>query len=130
MSAVHGPGYAPPNNHIVSSEMKAFRIVLVIGLVLAVAAVFLLPALSRAKIGGGPSCSFNLKVIQSAKEEYAKIFQLTNNAVLTRQQILPYAQLGSGWPRCPKGGEYSIGTLHESPRCSYLQHANLSVPTE
>jgi len=78
-------------------------------------------------MGGGPHdppCLLNLKLIQAAKEMYAEDFHITNNVVFTEEQLLPYG-LDGKWRQCPKGGQYSIGTLHESPTCSY--HTNLLV---
>jgi hypothetical protein len=106
-------------------RMKVWRVLVILGVIGTVVAVMLVPALKRAKIGGGPSCKFYLKSIQIAKEMYAEDNQLTNVIVFTREQLLPYVGLGSKWPKCPKGGEYSIGSLHESPGCSF--HTNLLV---
>ena len=113
----------------VSGNMKAMRSILVIGLLVIVVAI-LLPALRPARrIRSGPICSVNLRLIQAAKLMYAEDYHLTNDATFTKQQLLPYG-FGRGWPRCPRGGEYSIGTLHQSPSCSYPEHAHLTVPTE
>ena len=74
---------------------------------------------------------FYLKSIQNAKTMYAYEYTLTNDVVFTKEQLLPYLGLSTGqWPRCPAGGQYSIGTLHESPTCSYSNHINLRVPVK
>jgi len=73
----------------------------------------------------------SLHMIQLAKLMYAQDYHLTNEVSFTKEQLQPYYGLNTNvWPRCPMGGQYSIGTLHQSPRCSYPQHSHLSVPTQ
>ncbi len=79
-----------------------------------------------AKIRSGPGCSFYLKQIQLAKMIYAEQHGVTNVTVFSREQLLAYG-FGGKWPKCPRGGEYSIGALHESPRCSCPEHNHLTV---
>jgi hypothetical protein len=107
--------------------MKTWHISIMLAIVTGVLVAMMVPALKPAKIGGGPHdppCIFNLRLIQAAKEMYAEDFHITNNVVFTKEQLLPYG-LGGKWRQCTKGGQYSIGGLHESPRCSY--HTNLLV---
>jgi hypothetical protein len=106
--------------------MKARRRLVVAGMGAAILLAFLIPALRPAKIGGGAPCITILKMIQNAKLMCADDLGLTNGAVFSKEQLLPY--LGGRWPKCPKGGDYTIGTLGESPRCSYPQHAHVQVP--
>jgi hypothetical protein len=107
--------------------MKSLRIIVVVAIVAFVAVAILDIVMSpRAKIGGS-SCYPNLEDIQRAKMLYAEDHNLTNITVFTKEQLLPYCS-GHKWPQCPRGGEYSIGALHESPRCSYSAHANLEIP--
>jgi hypothetical protein len=109
--------------------MKALRAILAFALLAILVIAILLPALRPVRRIGGPTCSLNLRLIQAAKLMYAEDYHLTNDVSFTKQQLLPYG-LARGWPQCPKGGEYSIGMLHQSPRCSYADHAHLSVSTE
>lgn len=109
--------------------MKALRTILAFALLAILVTAILLPALRPPRRVSGPTCSVNLRLIQAAKLMYAEDYHVTADVSFTRLQLLPYG-LGRGWPQCPKGGEYSIGTLHQSPRCSYPDHAHLSVPTE
>ena len=106
--------------------MKTLRVAIisVFGALLLVA--LLLPFFARVKSGRGTSCVFNLRLIQNAKRMYADDFKLTNDVLFTKEQLLPYGLRGK-WPQCPAGGDYIIGTLHESPRCSYPNHAHLQV---
>ena len=130
MSAPQGTADTPLQ---VSSRMKVSRAILIFAAGAILLAAMLVPALrpGTGKTYNGPPCTTNLRFIQLAKEMYAKDFDLTNDVSFTKEQLLlpPYG-LGNGWPRCPKGGEYSIGTLHQSPRCSYPDHAHLSVPAQ
>jgi len=109
--------------------MKAWRISIILAIVVVVIAAMLIPALKPAKIGGGPhhpSCINNMHLIQAAKDNYAGEFHITDEAVVTKEQLLQSdCGLAGKWPQCPNGGEYSIGALHESPRCSY--HTNLQI---
>jgi hypothetical protein len=102
------------------------RLVLIIGIPLIVFGALLLSALSKAKIRGGPTCYTNLRQIQICKKMYAQDYQLTNNVILTRQQLEPYG-FGKNM-RCPAGGQYLIGELGVPPRCSV--HTNISLPTD
>ena len=106
--------------------MKTWRPIIISAVGVIIVLALILPALPKAKIGGGPGCLYYLKRIQIAKQMYADDYRMTNDVVLTQEQLLPY--LGGKWPQCPKGGEYSIGRLHESPRCSFPAHADLQVP--
>ena len=107
--------------------MKAWYISIILAGAVAVITAMIAPALKQAKIGGGPNdpaCILNLKLIQAAKEMCADDFHITNEAAFTKEQVSPYG-LGGKWRQCPQGGQYFIGALHESPRCSY--HTNLQV---
>jgi hypothetical protein len=108
--------------------VKTARAILAIAIGALVLLAFILPATRRAKIGGGPPCIASLKVIQNAKSMCAHDLGLTNEVSFTREQLLPY--FGGRWPSCPKGGQYTIGSLHESPRCSYPAHVQLKVATK
>jgi hypothetical protein len=108
--------------------MKILQIIVVVIMAFVALVMLDIDMSPRAKIRSGPSCSFNLKVIQLAKMMYAADNYLTNDIVFTKEQLLPYLNLNAKWLQCPRGGEYSIGTLHESPTCSYPAHATLRVP--
>jgi hypothetical protein len=109
--------------------MKTWRIIIIVAILVAVLFAIVQPALRRAKIRGGPTCTLNLKLIQAAKMMCAEDHGFTNEVVFTKEQLLQYG-LGGKWPQCPDGGEYSVGALHESPRCSYPTHAELQVLTK
>jgi len=71
------------------------------------------------------SCVANLRMIDGAKATLAADQKLTNGAVVTKEQLLPYLR---EWPACPKGGQYSIGKITESPKCSYPAHTHYEEP--
>ena len=85
----------------------------------------LLPHLGRSKGGPATGCPANLRAIYLAKAMLADDKKLTNGIVVTKEELLPY--LYGDWPRCPQGGEYSIGRIGDPPRCSFPQHTNLKV---
>jgi len=109
--------------------MKTSRTILILAVIAIVVIAMLVPALRPAKIHGGSSCLNNLRFIQLAKEMYAENVYLTGDVSFKKEQLLSYG-LGGKWPQCPKGGEYSIGSLHQSLSCSYPDHADLSVSTK
>jgi hypothetical protein len=55
---------------------------------------------------------------------------VTNDLVITEEQLLPYLAGRGTRLRCPIGGRYTIGKLNESPRCSHPEHVRLQVPTD
>ena len=65
------------------------------------------------------ACINNLRQLDAAKQQWA----LENNKKAgdepTKENLLPYLR---GWPNCPQGGEYHIGTVGENPTCSIPNH--------
>ena len=61
-------------------------------------------------------CRSNLRVIDEGKCIAAIKFDLTNGAVVTREQVtqcLPF-----DFPACPEGGEYRVNAMGRLPECS------------
>lgn len=105
-----------------STYLKALRLAFmtVLGL-LAVAIV--LPNLFPAHEGSPPSCINNLRLIESAKNQWALENNKTNSDVPTWADIqLYFGRGGSYLPKCPLGGTYVLGTLSNKPVCSYPAH--------
>ena len=73
------------------------------------------------------SCVANLRMIDGAKVELAADQKLTNGAAVSKEQLLPYLR---EWPVCPRGGQYTIGKVAESPKCSYPDHAHYEEPRD
>ena len=73
------------------------------------------------------SCVANLRMIDGAKVELAADQKLTNRAAVSKEQLLPYLR---EWPVCPRGGQYTIGKVAASPKCSYPDHAHYEEPRD
>jgi hypothetical protein len=88
----------------------------------AVVAAMALPALAKAKeVSQRNTCINNLRLIDGAKQQWALEKDKSTNDVPTWEDIQPF--LGSKeTPHCPKGGEYTIGSVNEPPRCSISGH--------
>jgi hypothetical protein len=80
--------------------------------------------------GGAPqrsaqdSCIINLRLIDSAKGEWALENNKKNSDTPTEQDLAPYFGAGptAKFPVCPAGGKYIIGAIGEKPRCTIPGH--------
>jgi hypothetical protein len=68
-------------------------------------------------------CINNLRMIDAAKAQWALENKKNGDETPTQAELLPY--LKGRWPVCPSGGRYTIGNLHERPRCSMAGHVLL-----
>ena len=70
------------------------------------------------------ACIINLRLIDSAKQQWALENHKQNNDTPTEQDLAPYFGFGptAKFPACPEGGKYIIGTVAEKPRCSIPGH--------
>jgi rRNA maturation protein Nop10 len=68
--------------------------------------------------GGG--CLCNLLQLDAAKMEWALKEQKNSSATPTEKDLAPY--LKDGFPKCPEGGVYTLGTVGDSPTCSVAGH--------
>jgi len=66
------------------------------------------------------ACVNILRQIAGAKWQFAVEHGATNGTV-TKEQLLPYFR-NKAWPECPAGGTYVIGSIGESPKCSFPEH--------
>lgn len=83
-------------------------------------------ALCGCRVKSQRSCITNLRMIDGAKMVFAADRGLTNGAVVTKEQLIPYLH---EWPQCPSGdGQYSIGKIGDSPKCSYAAHSHYESP--
>lgn len=73
------------------------------------------------------SCLANLRMIDGAKVMLASEHSLTNGTYISREDLLPYVR---HWPSCPNNGEYTIGRIGESPKCSYPSHSKYVLPRD
>jgi type II secretory pathway pseudopilin PulG len=68
------------------------------------------------------TCINNLRLIDDAKQEWAKEYSAPTNAVPTQKDLLPYLK-DNVFPTCPSGGAYSINSVDEVPTCSIPSHS-------
>jgi hypothetical protein len=84
----------------------------------AVLAAMALPAMAKAKDRAQKiACINNLRTIQGAKKHWALENGKPSTATPTLEEIRAFAAPGK-IVRCPKGGEYIVGSIDEQPRCS------------
>jgi predicted RNase H-like nuclease (RuvC/YqgF family) len=70
------------------------------------------------------ACINNLRLIDSAKQQWALEFRKTSADTPTWDDLRQYIGRGPNGdlPTCPEGGTYSIGTIAEKPTCSIKGH--------
>jgi hypothetical protein len=68
------------------------------------------------------TCITNLKLIDTAKLQWALENNKTEDAIPTAQDLLPYFKDGV-FPVCPSGGTYTINAVGLPPTCSIPGHA-------
>lgn len=80
----------------------------------------MIPNMVRSRTSPANACINNMRQIQAAKNEWALENRISNNVVVTENDITPYIQLNSNSsiPPCPSGGTYTIGRVDELPTCS------------
>ena len=77
--------------------------------------------LSRAEIERS-TCIASLKQIDAAKLQWALQNNKAEDAIPTRQDLMPYFKDGV-FPVCPSGGVYTINAVALAPTCSIPGHA-------
>jgi ABC-type transport system involved in multi-copper enzyme maturation permease subunit len=98
----------------ISRKAKAL-IVLPLGIGIFTLVVF--PNFIRARsVSSANPCLNNLRQIDAAKQEWA-LENGKTNGVVTANQLTNYLYDGI-MPKCPSGGEYTIGKIGEPPTCS------------
>ncbi|MDW8380633.1 MAG: prepilin-type N-terminal cleavage/methylation domain-containing protein [Verrucomicrobiota bacterium] len=89
-------------------------VVAIIGLLMAVA----IPNLGRArKTTQTKVCVANLRMIQSAKQQWALENGKSDSDTPNEQELLPYIE-NESFPKCPAGGSYTINAVGTYPTCS------------
>lgn len=68
------------------------------------------------------TCLNNLRLIDDAKQQWAKDKDKPANAVPAAKDLLPYLP-DNVLPECPDGGTYSLNRVDEVPTCSAPGHA-------
>ena len=74
-----------------------------------------------AEAANANACINNLRMIESAKDQWALEKQKTATDVPVAQDLLPYFKDGT-FPVCPDGGSYSINAAGDLPTCSIQGH--------
>lgn len=80
-----------------------------------------LPGIVRARLASQRvRCIDHLRLIDSAKDQWAIENYAATGDIVTREQIAPYFR--RGFPSCPAGGEYTIEPIGINPRCDQPGH--------
>lgn len=67
------------------------------------------------------SCINNLRILDSAKDQWALEFNKQEGAAVVEKEVLQYIK-GSRMPICPQGGRYTLGVIGQPPTCSHPGH--------
>jgi hypothetical protein len=68
------------------------------------------------------ACIANLKLMDTAKLQWALQYNKTENDIPTAQDLTPYFT-DRVFPVCPSGGTYTINSVGQTPTCSIPGHA-------
>jgi hypothetical protein len=103
----------------VKTSLKTKLLILCVSIVLIILIVAIPNTVPTRPYSAQNACINNLRQIDGAKQQWATENNKTNGPV-TWNDILPYLGHGpnGGMPRCPKGGQYTLGNLDEAPKCS------------
>jgi competence protein ComGC len=88
------------------------------------AAAIAIPNFTRAReTSQKNACINNLRLIDSAKQQWALEHNKTSTDIPTMEDLKPYfaGRKGSA-PTCPAHGTYTIGSAGEKPTCSVAGH--------
>ena len=76
---------------------------------------------AAAEAANTAACIANLRLIDSAKQQWALDKNKDPNSVPTGQDLLPYFKDGV-FPVCPDGGVYTLNSMAEAPACTITGH--------
>jgi hypothetical protein len=103
--------------------MKAMKIVVLVGLTLAVGALG--SRLFRHKVlqdnSARNACISNLRQIAGAKGIAAQELGLSAGALVRTQSLVLYME--GGWRDCPSGGAYTVNPVGKDPTCNIPGHS-------
>ena len=92
-------------------------VVAIIGLLAAVAIPNLIKARKTAQVN---ACKANLRTLEFAIQQWALEKRKRDDSEVTLEDLESYMK--DGIPRCPSGGEYTLGTVEEKPMCNVGGH--------
>ena len=92
-------------------------VVAIIGLLAAVAIPNLIKARKTAQI---TACKSNLRAIEGAIVQWSVEKRKSDDSEVSLEDLESYMR--DGIPRCPSGGEYTLGTVEEKPTCNVGGH--------
>lgn len=103
------------------SSQGAFLFSLGLGLLILVLMVLIaIPNVrSTRRLGQRDVCRENLVRILAAKERYALDYDLKPGAQMTLEQLVKHGKVLTASPACPRGGQYTINPLGQTPTCSF-----------
>jgi hypothetical protein len=93
----------------------------IVVVVLGLTALFFLPGGPPA--GEGSGCLANLRALEAAKVQWALDQHKLATETPTDRDLFGPGKPFSARPKCPQGGEYTVGAVCDKPRCSFPGHA-------
>src|SRR5258708_3429602 len=94
-------------------------VVAIIGLLAAIAIPNFVKARTRAQTN---TCINNLRVIESAKTQWALEFKKVDTDTVATSDLNTYIR-GNSWPNCPANGTYETTTVSAPPTCTVPGHS-------
>ncbi len=102
--------------------------IMIVVAIIAVLASIAIPSFMKARANArASSCINNLRLIDSAKQQYATFStSCANSTVLSMSDISTFIKgaATSNGPTCREGGTYVVGAVSSNPTCSYPAPAN------
>lgn len=97
--------------------LEVMLVVTIIGFLAGLA----IPGIIRARLASQRvHCIDNLRLIDSAKDQWAIENYAATGDPVTREQIAPYFR--RGFPSCPGGGAYTVEPIGSPPLCDQPGH--------
>ncbi|MBM4164862.1 MAG: hypothetical protein FJ222_10555 [Lentisphaerae bacterium] len=105
-----------------ASALQTLRSMTLMPLITTMGSAIAIPNLMRARaVTRNYSCINNLRMLDSAKEQWALEADKPVGAEVVEKEVLQYIK-GATLPVCPQGGRYTLGPIGQPPVCSYPGH--------
>lgn len=96
--------------------------IMIVVLIVALLAAIAVPAFARARsISQKNACLNNLRLIDSAKEQFALDNNKDADTVPDEDDLVKYLKNNLA-PKCPAGGDYTMNSISTNPSCSVEGH--------